>query len=211
MESEKEIALCRICYSDNNPFTGDNDLISPCNCRGSVKYVHNTCLKFWRFKGDFFTEIKTCEQCKAVYTITGEKISHKYLVMLLTGMLILSIYGVCTLFFSSIFRVFLIIFEDILLDSRNRLITSTAIMPDYTYYLTCAMVFITLCKLLLKPALFTIFNYIFTFWRIIQFGFLIDKGLFAVFSVFFLRELYWCLYYKMDRLYFLLRNRNRWV
>lgn len=208
---EKEVAICRICYSDNNPFTGDRDLISPCNCRGSVKYVHNTCLKFWRFKGDFFTEIKTCEQCKAAYSITGEKIPHKYLIMLLTGVLILCIYGLCTLFFSSIFRAFLIIFEDVLLDSRSGPMNTVVVIPDLTYYLTCAMVFITLCKLLLKPALFTVFNYIFTFWRILQFGFLIDKGLFAIFSIFFLAEMYWSLYHKMDRICFLVRNGSKWA
>ena len=37
---------CRICFSEGN-FEGKNPLISPCNCTGSVKYIHLTCLRKW--------------------------------------------------------------------------------------------------------------------------------------------------------------------
>eukprot|EP00828_Plagiopyla_frontata_P033783 TRINITY_DN43894_c0_g1_i1.p1 TRINITY_DN43894_c0_g1~~TRINITY_DN43894_c0_g1_i1.p1 ORF type:complete len:117 (-),score=13.77 TRINITY_DN43894_c0_g1_i1:225-575(-) len=34
---------CRICFSGN--FTKGNPLISPCNCSGSLKYIHLQCLQ----------------------------------------------------------------------------------------------------------------------------------------------------------------------
>ena len=37
---------CRICFSDGS-FEGKNPLISPCNCTGSVKYIHLNCLRKW--------------------------------------------------------------------------------------------------------------------------------------------------------------------
>ena len=37
---------CRICFSEGN-FEDKNPLISPCNCTGSVKYIHLNCLRKW--------------------------------------------------------------------------------------------------------------------------------------------------------------------
>ena len=37
---------CRICLQEGD-FNGENPLINPCNCTGSVKYVHLICLRKW--------------------------------------------------------------------------------------------------------------------------------------------------------------------
>ena len=37
---------CRVCFCEGN-FEGKNPLISPCNCTGSVKYIHLNCLRKW--------------------------------------------------------------------------------------------------------------------------------------------------------------------
>ena len=37
---------CRICFCEGN-FEGNNPLISPCKCSGSVKYIHLNCLRKW--------------------------------------------------------------------------------------------------------------------------------------------------------------------
>ena len=43
-ESENRFTpMCRICRS-NEPI---HDLIVPCNCTGSLKYVHQSCLQNW--------------------------------------------------------------------------------------------------------------------------------------------------------------------
>jgi hypothetical protein len=39
---------CRYCYSSDP----ENDLIDPCNCQGSVKFVHQKCLDEWVHKSN---------------------------------------------------------------------------------------------------------------------------------------------------------------
>ena len=41
----KNKAICRICYGDDSTF--ENPLISPCICKGSMKFIHYDCLKNW--------------------------------------------------------------------------------------------------------------------------------------------------------------------
>lgn len=46
-EKRKEkMFKCRVCFCEGN-FEGKNPLISPCNCTGSVKYIHLNCLRKW--------------------------------------------------------------------------------------------------------------------------------------------------------------------
>ena len=68
---------CRICFSEGN-FEDKNPLISPCNCTGSVKYIHLNCLRKWltskiNIKSSpsgniYFYSFKNleCEICKAI-------------------------------------------------------------------------------------------------------------------------------------------------
>jgi hypothetical protein len=41
----KNKSMCRVCYGDDT--TDENPLISPCKCKGSMKYIHYKCLKNW--------------------------------------------------------------------------------------------------------------------------------------------------------------------
>lgn len=66
--------LCRICLLEG---PGEDDpLITPCQCKGSIEYVHLGCLRHWirgRLNlsdapgGSYFYRPLTCELCKAVY------------------------------------------------------------------------------------------------------------------------------------------------
>uniref|UniRef100_A0A182N237 RING-CH-type domain-containing protein n=1 Tax=Anopheles dirus TaxID=7168 RepID=A0A182N237_9DIPT len=42
-DSSRDSVLCRICQSSSD----DLSLISPCFCKGSMKYVHLECLELW--------------------------------------------------------------------------------------------------------------------------------------------------------------------
>jgi E3 ubiquitin-protein ligase DOA10 len=42
---EGDANICRICLSEN--WTKENPLISPCNCNGTMKYIHLKCLSEW--------------------------------------------------------------------------------------------------------------------------------------------------------------------
>ncbi|TBU01923.1 RING-variant domain-containing protein, partial [Hamiltosporidium tvaerminnensis] len=94
---------CKICYLYRNPIDSTCDLISPCGCKGSIKYVHKTCLKLWRFKGKNLREIKKCEQCFCEYKIDDDLIPHQYLIRLT------SIFAMTVIYFLSNFIINLFI------------------------------------------------------------------------------------------------------
>ncbi|CAH0557296.1 unnamed protein product [Brassicogethes aeneus] len=49
--------ICRICHCEADL---DNPLLSPCYCSGSLKYVHQSCLRQWLAASD----TRSCELCK---------------------------------------------------------------------------------------------------------------------------------------------------
>uniref|UniRef100_H0WG67 RING-type E3 ubiquitin transferase n=1 Tax=Otolemur garnettii TaxID=30611 RepID=H0WG67_OTOGA len=65
-DSEEEGDLCRICQiAGGSP---SNPLLEPCGCVGSLKFVHQECLKKWLkvkiTSGADLGTVKTCEMCK---------------------------------------------------------------------------------------------------------------------------------------------------
>lgn len=42
---KKKVNTCRICYCDE--FEDESPLIAPCNCSGTMKYIHFGCLQKW--------------------------------------------------------------------------------------------------------------------------------------------------------------------
>jgi hypothetical protein len=66
--------LCRICLLEGP--SEDDPLISPCQCKGSIEYVHLGCLRYWikgrlnftdSSGGSYFFRPLACELCKGVY------------------------------------------------------------------------------------------------------------------------------------------------
>ena len=55
---------CRICL-----MRGDEDLISPCNCCGTQKHVHQSCLNRWREENINNEKYYSCEICKREFKI----------------------------------------------------------------------------------------------------------------------------------------------
>eukprot|EP00455_Lapot_gusevi_P024616 TRINITY_DN2566_c0_g1_i2.p1 TRINITY_DN2566_c0_g1~~TRINITY_DN2566_c0_g1_i2.p1 ORF type:complete len:220 (+),score=3.68 TRINITY_DN2566_c0_g1_i2:256-915(+) len=62
--SEEEGPQCRICHGD----ASEGRLISPCVCKGSMKYVHSTCLETWRRASVNPRSYFSCENCKYKYS-----------------------------------------------------------------------------------------------------------------------------------------------
>jgi E3 ubiquitin-protein ligase DOA10 len=38
---------CRVCYGDDDENDNTNTLINPCNCKGSIEWIHIGCLRQW--------------------------------------------------------------------------------------------------------------------------------------------------------------------
>ncbi|CAH2302786.1 probable E3 ubiquitin- ligase MARCH10 [Pelobates cultripes] len=81
-DSEEEGDLCRICLMGGD--NAENHLITPCQCSGSLKYVHQECMKRWLLakitSGADLDAVKTCEMCKQnVHTeIDGFNLNEHY-------------------------------------------------------------------------------------------------------------------------------------
>uniref|UniRef100_A0A5B7ALZ6 Putative E3 ubiquitin-protein ligase MARCH1 n=1 Tax=Davidia involucrata TaxID=16924 RepID=A0A5B7ALZ6_DAVIN len=54
---------CRICLD-----VGGEDLIAPCHCKGTQKYVHRSCLDNWRSTKEGFA-FAHCTECRAVFIL----------------------------------------------------------------------------------------------------------------------------------------------
>lgn len=64
---------CRICLSDGI-LTGKNNLVSPCQCNGSMKYVHEDCLEQSR---KYPGKEHACDVCKTYYNIFIPSIEYE--------------------------------------------------------------------------------------------------------------------------------------
>ncbi|CAG9320833.1 unnamed protein product [Blepharisma stoltei] len=64
LNSEK---LCKICFDSE---TETHTLIAPCQCSGSVKYIHQECLKVWLVSKNEDLAHTKCELCKTPYIMT---------------------------------------------------------------------------------------------------------------------------------------------
>lgn len=70
--------VCRICLMDEFE---EDQLVTPCGCKGSIKHVHLSCLRYWvkgRLNpprdehGSFFYQPLACELCKCGYQLRTE-------------------------------------------------------------------------------------------------------------------------------------------
>lgn len=61
---ECDVRQCRICLADQDP---EGDLISPCLCSGSVRWVHRHCLDEWRAQEIRPNSFEQCELCQFRY------------------------------------------------------------------------------------------------------------------------------------------------
>eukprot|EP00929_Paragymnodinium_shiwhaense_P057759 TRINITY_DN28913_c0_g1_i1.p1 TRINITY_DN28913_c0_g1~~TRINITY_DN28913_c0_g1_i1.p1 ORF type:complete len:389 (-),score=25.43 TRINITY_DN28913_c0_g1_i1:438-1604(-) len=64
---KQESSCCRICHA------GDGKLLSPCACKGSLQYVHESCLWEWRSSRPETAENSAdrCELCGVLYSVPG--------------------------------------------------------------------------------------------------------------------------------------------
>jgi len=87
---------CRICHMTSSCGVSA-DLISPCRCKGSLKFVHNECLDMWfRASGKH-----TCEVCRFQYSYHKKFRNWKdaILAILLLLLIFVFLFGFCVFVF----------------------------------------------------------------------------------------------------------------
>lgn len=67
---EVDSPQCRICYEGE--IESGEDLISPCNCTGSVRHVHTSCLNRWRALNIDNHNRDVCSLCNGSYRLQSE-------------------------------------------------------------------------------------------------------------------------------------------
>lgn len=68
--------ICRFCL--DIALSKTDPLISPCSCKGSIKYVHLKCLFRWMYGNRLQAPQEECNMCKAVYTYSIETLEETF-------------------------------------------------------------------------------------------------------------------------------------
>lgn len=67
---------CRICLESD-----EQEMISPCLCKGTSKWVHRQCLDTWRVMDDRYGTFHTCPTCKFNYEFENQVEWHLFFKM----------------------------------------------------------------------------------------------------------------------------------
>ena len=112
--SLNKIKVCKICYETED--SNDNKFISPCLCQGSMKFIHENCLKMWIENN--IDKPAICEICKYNYKMKflfEYKLSHEkmwiflknILAIIMTSSIILSLLFIISYYFFAKYFIFL--------------------------------------------------------------------------------------------------------
>ena len=67
IKSQSSDSICRICFEGESE---EHKLIIPCKCSGSMKYIHEDCLKIWLLSLDKDLSSSECDICKSTFQMT---------------------------------------------------------------------------------------------------------------------------------------------
>ena len=145
-ESSSNIIIekqCRICLENDNP----EDLINPCKCKGTSKYVHKECLNQWRTLSNNTEAYNKCFECGYTYKMKPHpkknacNESMSSLCRLLSG-------NLCLFFMFNFFIIYIIteLFE---LFDTERIIPKTLnfdnYLPNQNYVFNCYFIISAVC------------------------------------------------------------------
>lgn len=69
MGEDVETRICRNCHE------GGGELICPCHCSGSIKWVHRSCLDTWRSVSPNPSSFSVCDLCRTPYRLRRHHVS----------------------------------------------------------------------------------------------------------------------------------------
>lgn len=202
-----EEETCRICYSSINPITKNKDLISPCKCSGSVKYVHYSCLKLWRMRGKAFGDMNKCEQCHGTYNIPGERTVYSILISFSSLFFLASIFTFFSLIFKNTGELIMFISDQLYVQDIS--ISSIGIYDiDKSYYLACLMFLLSSYKLKMSSNMLLIMIYVISYITLGIYHIGLSRLIFVGISLKYLYDAYNETYKMIDGFYYYLLNLN---
>ncbi|RIA90890.1 hypothetical protein C1645_138856 [Glomus cerebriforme] len=94
-DNVSEDKMCRICFSGVEDEGNLGRLISPCQCKGTMRYVHVECLNQWRLTSQKKSSFFQCDECKYKYafrrTTIAKFATNEFILTLVT----LSFFAFC--------------------------------------------------------------------------------------------------------------------
>jgi len=105
-----EDKMCRICFAGSEEEDNLGRLISPCQCKGTMRYVHVECLNHWRLQSQKKTSFFQCDECKYKYAFRRTKMAkfatNEFILTLVT----LSLFALCVFLGGFLAKFFLYLF-----------------------------------------------------------------------------------------------------
>lgn len=198
----------------DNQDDGDDELIAPCECKGTMRYVHRGCLNQWRTASPRSDSFTRCEQCFASYTFKDTWMTsilmHRVCIYSLCGILFVAWVAASTFvstgaFYnrfnldsatddsSMLFNLLpLIYFDSKMLNPLISLCPSlTPFVFLYNDFMTkfnglfYGLIFVALTEyIFFTPSFILSFNTLFCIWRIQRYEIFFDKWLLVAFTGF---------------------------
>lgn len=82
---------CRYCLEEDEL----KNLVSPCECNGTSRYIHPECLNRWRFENSENNHFNICIDCKSPYKYNVEKEEYAFIKTSLCRVLYILFYFLC--------------------------------------------------------------------------------------------------------------------
>lgn len=180
--------------SESSTADYDDELIAPCQCRGTMKYVHRECLNQWRTASPRSDSFTRCEQCFTSYTFRNTFI---------TSILVnpITIYSISAILFISWIVASTFVSTGALykndsdslglfnllptLETKNSFIFKYNEFMESFNTLFYGLVFISLTEyIFFSPSFILSFNTLFCIWRIQRYEIFFDKWLLVAFTFF---------------------------
>lgn len=185
----------------------DDEMIAPCECRGTMRHVHRGCLNQWRTSSPRADSFQRCEQCFAVYKFKNSWISSFFLnsyfivtsTIILFGSWIIASTFITTNGFapdsSALFNLMPTIYLNKSSNFLWTILFQSQWMRTFIYFyndvmesgnrLLYGLIFVALTEyIFFTPSFILSFNTLFCIWRIQRYEIFFDKWLLLAFTGF---------------------------
>lgn len=206
---------CRICFTDIDPKNMDEgSVVSPCACKGTMKWVHRCCLRKWRFRGKRIEEIRKCEQCLTLYNI-DDIIPHRIIVKLTSTFMLAGLFVSIYYFGNIFFEAVSVVTEDLSYPNPNYMFYFIQKRTVFQYKTALqfglggtAVILSIMHFIFKKRNSLYVANYLFTLWRILYFNFFVDRIVLSMFTCYEIWQIFSSLTTFTDSLLVFILNYN---
>ena len=179
--------------SDTDDASSDDELISPCQCRGTMEYVHRGCLNQWRMASSRADSFTHCEQCFSAYQFKENAftraLASPLVVQCMTAAIMLAWIAASFVITSNGDWILLkfTALDELAVNAESEFLHTWLLSwhsnQRFLNQLFYALVFVALTEFIfLAPSFVFAFNILFCIWRINRYEMALDTGLLILFT-----------------------------